>query len=191
VYSAKRLIGQNLRAPNVQLALTGLPYTVEEGPNQAPIIRVGDRRMTVPEVSAQVLLYLKRCAERQLGDRVTQAVITVPASFTDAQRQCDQGGRPAWPGSRCCGSSTSPPPPPSPTASGAELCTSPHRRVRLRRRDLRHQPAAHRAARCSRCSASAGDLFLGGDDLDRAVAERLAATMNRVLPRRPAQATRR
>ena len=71
----------------MQLALTGLPYTVEEGPNQAPIIRVGDRRMTVPEVSAQVLLYLKRCAERQLGDRVTQAVITVPANFTDAQRQ--------------------------------------------------------------------------------------------------------
>ncbi|HUQ05479.1 MAG TPA: Hsp70 family protein, partial [Kofleriaceae bacterium] len=87
VYSAKRLIGQNIRSPMVQLALTGLPFRVEEGPNQQPIIVTRDRRLTVPEVSAQVLGHLKRCAERQLGQRVNQAVITVPANFTDAQRQ--------------------------------------------------------------------------------------------------------
>jgi molecular chaperone DnaK len=87
VVSAKRLIGQNMRSPLVQLTLTGLPFAVEEGANQQPIVVVRDRHLTVPEVSAQVLVHLKRCAERQLGDRVTQAVITVPASFTDAQRQ--------------------------------------------------------------------------------------------------------
>ena len=87
VVSAKRLIGQNIRAPQVQLALTSLPFTVEEGANQQPIVRVRGRHMTIPEISGQVLLHLKRCAERQLGDRVTQAVITVPANFTDAQRQ--------------------------------------------------------------------------------------------------------
>jgi molecular chaperone DnaK len=87
VVSAKRLIGQNMRSPLVQLALTGLPFTVEEGTNQQPIVVVRERHMTVPEVSSQVLTHLRRCAERQLGDRVTQAVITVPANFTDAQRQ--------------------------------------------------------------------------------------------------------
>jgi molecular chaperone DnaK len=87
VVSAKRLIGQNIRAPLVQLALSGLPYAVEEGANQQPIVVVRERHMTIPEVSAQVLGHLKRCAERQLADQVTQAVITVPANFTDAQRQ--------------------------------------------------------------------------------------------------------
>jgi molecular chaperone DnaK len=87
IVSAKRLIGQNIRAPLVQLALTGLPFKVEEGPNQQPIVVVRDRHMTIPEVSSQVLIYLRRCAERQLGDKITQAVITVPANFTDSQRQ--------------------------------------------------------------------------------------------------------
>jgi molecular chaperone DnaK len=90
IYSAKRLIGQNIRSPVVQLALGGLSYRVEEGPNQQPIIVVRDRHLTVPEVSSQVLLHLKRCCERQMGDRVTQAVITVPANFSDAQRRATQ-----------------------------------------------------------------------------------------------------
>src|SRR5262245_56792884 len=72
IFSAKRLIGQNIRSPLVQLALTNLPFHVEEGPNQQPIVTVSrDRRLTVPEVSAQVLGHLKRCTERQMGDRVT------------------------------------------------------------------------------------------------------------------------
>ena len=90
IYSAKRLIGQNIRSPLVQLALGALSYQVEEGPNQQPIVVVRDRRLTVPEVSAQVLMHLKRCCERQMGDRVTQAVITVPANFSDAQRRATQ-----------------------------------------------------------------------------------------------------
>ena len=87
VVSAKRLIGQSIRTPQVQLALANLPFVVEEGANQQAIVRVRGRHLTVPEISSQVLLHLKRRAERQLGDEVTQAVITVPANFTDAQRQ--------------------------------------------------------------------------------------------------------
>src|SRR5438477_10228323 len=87
VHSAKRFIGQNIRAPLVQLALTGIRYKVTEGPNQQPIVTVRDRRMTMPEISSHVLLYLKRCGERQLGESVNDAVVTVPANFTDAQRQ--------------------------------------------------------------------------------------------------------
>src|SRR4051812_41937020 len=87
VHSAKRFIGQNMRAPLVQLALTGVRYQVVEGPNQQPIVSVRDRRMTMPEISSHVLLHLKRAAERQLGTPVKDAVITVPANFTDGQRQ--------------------------------------------------------------------------------------------------------
>ena len=64
IYSAKRLIGQNVRTPLVQLALTGLPYAVEEGPNQQPLIVIEGRRVTVPEVSSHVLAHLKACAQR-------------------------------------------------------------------------------------------------------------------------------
>src|SRR3954449_8415166 len=87
IHSAKRFIGQNIRAPLVQLALTGIRYKVVEGPNQQPIVVVRDRRMTMPEISSHVLLHLKRCGERQLGTPIQDAVITVPANFTDAQRQ--------------------------------------------------------------------------------------------------------
>src|SRR5688500_4272183 len=80
VYSAKRLIGQNVRAPLVQLALTSLPFKVDEGPNQQPIIVARERNLSVPEVSAHVLGFLKRLAEKQFADVVKQAVITVPAN---------------------------------------------------------------------------------------------------------------
>ena len=191
VYSAKRLIGQNLRAPNVQLALTGLPYTVEEGPNQAPIIRVGDRRMTVPEVSAQVLLYLKRCAERQLGDRVTQAVITVPANFTEAQRQATkEAGRLA--GLEVLRLIN------EPTAAALAYGFGRQLDARIAVFDFGGGTfdisLLQVRGEVFEVLASDGDFFLGGDDLDRAIAERLAAEFNmtfRVDPRRnPALMTR-
>jgi molecular chaperone DnaK len=132
----------------------------------------------MPEVSAQVLLHLKRCTERQMGDRVTQAVITVPANFSDAQRQATrEAGR----------------------LAGLEV---------LR---LINEPTAaalaygfgHRLddivgvfdfgggtfdvsllkikADIFEVLATDGDFFLGGDDIDRTIAEFLAAEMNRVL----------
>jgi molecular chaperone DnaK len=87
IFSHKRLIGQSVRNPIVRLALTSLPYKVEEGPNEQAIVVVRGRRYTIPELSAVVLNYLKQCAERYLGTAVAKAVITVPANFTDAQRQ--------------------------------------------------------------------------------------------------------
>ncbi len=87
IYSAKRLIGQSIRNPIVRLALAVLPYKVEEGPNEQPIISVRGRQYTIPEISAHVLMHLKQCAEQHLGAAVSKAVITVPANFNDAQRQ--------------------------------------------------------------------------------------------------------
>ena len=87
IYSHKRLIGQSVKNPIVRLALATLPYKVEEGPNEQPLVVVRGRQYTVPEISAYVLMHLKQCAERHLGGAVSRAVITVPANFTDAQRQ--------------------------------------------------------------------------------------------------------
>ena len=184
IFSAKRLIGQNIRSPMVQLALTGLPYSVREGPNQQPLIVVRDRLVPVPEISAHVLTHLKQATERQLGQAVTQAVITVPANFSDAQRQATkEAGR----------------------LAGLEV---------LR---LLNEPTAAALAygfgqrkdeivcvfdfgggtfdvsllairdEVFEVLATDGDFFLGGDDIDRVIAETLAAELNRttrVDPRR-------
>src|ERR1700675_1495213 len=87
IYSVKRLMGRGLS--EVQSELTLFPFRladdVEEG--EVPRIQLGELKFTPPEISAYVLRQLKRNAERFFGSPVTQAVITVPAYFNDAQRQ--------------------------------------------------------------------------------------------------------
>ena len=87
IYSVKRLMGRGLA--EVQNELTLFPFRladdVEEG--EVPRIQLGELRFTPPEISAYILRQLKRNAERFFGTPVTQAVITVPAYFNDAQRQ--------------------------------------------------------------------------------------------------------
>jgi molecular chaperone DnaK len=87
IFSAKRLMGQSIRNPVVRLAMGTLPYQCEEGPNEQVLIVVRGRRYTVPEISSFVLQHVKQCAERHLQAPVSKAVITVPANFTDSQRQ--------------------------------------------------------------------------------------------------------
>ncbi len=86
-YAVKRLIGQKFRSAQVQEAMARLPYVLAEAPNGDVALVLGDRTMSPPELSAMVLGYLKSCAESFFGEPVTQAVITVPAHFDDAQRQ--------------------------------------------------------------------------------------------------------
>src|SRR5215469_2680577 len=87
IYSVKRLMGRGLG--EVQSELKWFPFKlandVEEG--EVPRIQLGEMRFTPPEISAYILRQLKRNAERFFGAPVTQAVITVPAYFNDAQRQ--------------------------------------------------------------------------------------------------------
>ena len=85
VYSAKRLIGR--RFDESETILSRLPYNVVPGANNACKIRIDDKDYSPPEISAMVLQKLKRQAEAYLGQTVTEAVITVPAYFNDAQRQ--------------------------------------------------------------------------------------------------------
>jgi molecular chaperone DnaK len=176
IFSAKRLIGQNIRWPMVQLALTNLPFVVEEGSNQQPIVVIHDRRMTIPEISAQVLVHLKRCAERQLGDRVTQAVITVPANFTDAQRQATkEAGRLA--GLDVLRLIN------EPTAAALAYGFGQNKDEIVAVFDLGGGTFDISLLQIKNevfeVRATDGDFFLGGDDLDRMLAEHLAAELNR------------
>ncbi|HYD41057.1 MAG TPA: molecular chaperone DnaK [Anaeromyxobacter sp.] len=85
VYSIKRFMGR--RYGEVQDEMKRVPYHVSEGPNGDARIEIDGKQYSPPEISAQVLLKLKRAAENYLGEKVTDAVITVPAYFNDAQRQ--------------------------------------------------------------------------------------------------------
>jgi molecular chaperone DnaK len=178
IHSAKRFIGQNIRAPLVQLALTGIRYKVSEGANQQPIVTVRDRRMTMPEISSHVLLYIKRCAERQLGTEISDAVITVPANFTDAQRQATKEA------GRLAGLSV-PRLINEPTAAALAYGFGKSRDQIIAVFDFGGGTFDVSILKINgevfEVLASDGDFFLGGDDLDRALAEVLAAECNRVL----------
>ncbi len=85
VYSIKRFMGR--RYDEVTNEITEVPYEVVRGDNDSARVRIEDRMYSPPEISAMVLQALKKSAEDYLGEKVTEAVITVPAYFNDAQRQ--------------------------------------------------------------------------------------------------------
>src|SRR3954466_3931247 len=85
VYSAKRFIGRRFEEGSQEASR--VPYKVVKGPNGDDWIEVRGKAMAPPEVAAKVLQKLKKAAEDYLGEKVTEAVITVPAYFNDAQRQ--------------------------------------------------------------------------------------------------------
>ncbi len=85
VYSAKRFIGR--RFNEVASELKRVPYDVVAAGNGDAVFKMQGKEVTPPEVGAKVLMKLKRAAEQYLGEPVTEAVITVPAYFNDAQRQ--------------------------------------------------------------------------------------------------------
>ncbi|MEO6803336.1 MAG: Hsp70 family protein, partial [Granulicella sp.] len=87
VYSAKRLMGRGI--DDIQDELKLFPFKLVEGQKQDEVLKlnVGGLTLTAPEISAHVLMQLKKNAERFFGAPVTKAVITVPAYFNDAQRQ--------------------------------------------------------------------------------------------------------
>lgn len=86
VFSIKRFMGRKFSDPEVQKSISRVPYKVSEAPNGDVRVVLGDREYSPPEISAMILGKIKRDAEAYLGDTITQAVITVPAYFNDAQR---------------------------------------------------------------------------------------------------------
>jgi len=85
IYSVKRFMGRNHDEVAEEMKL--VPYKVVKRSNGGAAIQIADKEYTPPEISAKVLIKLKKAAEDYLGETVTDAVITVPAYFNDAQRQ--------------------------------------------------------------------------------------------------------
>jgi len=87
IFSVKRLMGRKYNDPEVQRAKERLPYKIVPAPNGDVRVVMGGREYSPQEISAMILQKLKMDAEAKLGEKVTKAVITVPAYFNDAQRQ--------------------------------------------------------------------------------------------------------
>ena len=87
VFAIKRLIGRRFKDDVVQKDIKMVPYKIVEAENGDAWVEVHGKKMASPEISARILMKLKKDAEAYLGEEVTEAVITVPAYFNDSQRQ--------------------------------------------------------------------------------------------------------
>ncbi len=87
LYGVKRLIGRRFDEKMVQKDIDMVPYEIVKAKNGDAWVKVRDKEISAPEISAQVLAKMKKTAEDYLGEPVTEAVITVPAYFNDSQRQ--------------------------------------------------------------------------------------------------------
>ncbi len=85
IFSIKRFMGRFMNEVNEEMKF--VPYGVVAGENNSSRIQIDDRKYSPPEISAMILQKMKQTAEDYLGQKVTEAVITVPAYFNDAQRQ--------------------------------------------------------------------------------------------------------
>ncbi len=87
IFSIKRLMGRKFKSDEVQDAITKLPYKIVAAPNGDAHVEISGKSYSPPEISAMILQKMKQAAEDYLGEKVTEAVITVPAYFDDSQRQ--------------------------------------------------------------------------------------------------------
>ena len=87
IYAAKRLLGKKFDSPDIQKIKERIPYTLAGAPNGDTVVHIGSREITPQEVSAMILVYLKKCAESYFGESVDEVIATVPAHFDDLQRQ--------------------------------------------------------------------------------------------------------
>ena len=87
IFSIKRLMGRKFNDKSVQQDMKWLPYTIKSGRDGMAVVEVGGKTFTPQEISAMILQKIKADAESYLGEKVSEAVITVPAYFDDSQRQ--------------------------------------------------------------------------------------------------------
>ncbi len=87
LYAVKRLIGRRFEEKEVQKDINMMPFSIVKADNGDAWVEVRGQKMAPPQISAEVLRKMKKTAEDYLGEEVTEAVITVPAYFTDSQRQ--------------------------------------------------------------------------------------------------------
>ena len=87
LFAVKRLIGRRFKDDVVQKDINMVPYNIVEAENGDAWVEINGKKMAPPEISARILMKMKQTAEDYLGEKVTEAVITVPAYFNDSQRQ--------------------------------------------------------------------------------------------------------
>ena len=87
LFAVKRLIGRKFKDDVVQKDISMVPYKIIEADNGDAWVAVRDQKFAPPQISAEILKKMKKTAEDYLGEKVTEAVITVPAYFNDSQRQ--------------------------------------------------------------------------------------------------------
>lgn len=87
LFAIKRLIGRKFTDPEVRKSIDVSPFEIAEGPNGDAVVKVEGKSYSAAEISAMILGKMKQTAEEYLGETVTEAVVTVPAYFNDAQRQ--------------------------------------------------------------------------------------------------------
>jgi len=85
-YSTKRLLGRDFSTPEAKEIASRYPFSIIEGPNGIPVAVAHEKEYTLPEISSFILGHIKDIAAQALGEDVSNAVVTVPANFTDVQR---------------------------------------------------------------------------------------------------------
>ncbi len=173
VYAVKRLMGRKFEDEEVQRHLLTCPYEVVAAGNGDAHVRVRGRDFSPPEVSAIVLQKMRQTAEDWLGEEVTEAVITVPAYFDDAQRQAtkDAGRIAGLNVLRIVN---------EPTAAALAYGIEAQDAARIAVYDLGGGTFDISILELSdgvfRVRSTAGDTFLGGEDFDNAIVEHMLAS---------------
>jgi len=171
VHAVKRLMGQKFDSEVVTRQAASVSYTIEKHENGDAWVKAGDRVMSPPEVSALVLASMREIAETYLGEAVTEAVVTVPAYFDDAQRQAtkDAGRIAGLDVKRILN---------EPTAAALAYGLDKTEREVIAVYDLGGGTfdisIMEIAAGVFNVKATGGDTHLGGEDFDRTIIDRLS-----------------
>jgi molecular chaperone DnaK len=171
VYAVKRLMGQKFDSNVVTRQAGSVAYSIVQHENGDAWVKAGDRTMSPPEVSALVLTSLREIAETYLGEAVTEAVITVPAYFDDAQRQAtkDAGRIAGLDVKRILN---------EPTAAALAYGLDKTEREVIAVYDLGGGTfdisILEIAAGVFNVKATGGDTHLGGEDFDRTIIDKLS-----------------
>jgi molecular chaperone DnaK len=171
VFAVKRLMGRKLDSPDVKKQIDLAPYQIVASPNGDAWVKVQGREISPPEISAIVLAKMKEIAESFLGEPVTEAIVTVPAYFDDAQRQAtkDAGRIAGLPVRRILN---------EPTAAALAYGLESKEEERIAVFDLGGGTfdisILELAGGVFNVKATGGDTHLGGEDFDLRIIELLA-----------------
>src|SRR3989344_2392876 len=176
IFSVKRLIGRKFSDPEVQRDSKLIPYEIRESKDGGVDVKMGDKWLNPAEISAMILQKLKADAEAKLGETITEAIITVPAYFDDAQRKATKvaGEIAGFDVKRVIN---------EPTAAALAYGLNKKKDEKIIVYDFGGGTfdisILNVGAETIEVKATGGDTHLGGDDLDQKVMEWIVAEFNK------------